>query len=72
MKIYPSKHRIKQVAESNIDTDISIPLAYLNRENVEYKIDRIIAGSIILRDSPGDDFCICNIVSHKSNDYPQF
>ena len=43
MKIYPSKHRIKQVAESNIDTDISIPLAYLNRENVEYKIDRIIA-----------------------------
>ena len=43
MKIYPSKHRVKQVAESNIDRDISIALAYLNRENVEYKIDRTVA-----------------------------
>ena len=43
MKIYPSKHRIKQVAESNIDRDISIALAYLNRENVEYKIDRTVS-----------------------------
>ena len=43
MKIYPSKHRVKQVAESNIDKDISIALAYLNRENVEYKIDRTVA-----------------------------
>lgn len=43
MKIYPSKHRVKQVAESNIDRDISIALAYLNRENVEYKIDRTVS-----------------------------
>lgn len=43
MKIYPSKHRVKQVAESNIDRDISIALAYLNRENVEYKINRTVA-----------------------------
>ena len=43
MKIYPSKHRVKQVAESNIDKDISIALAYLNRENVEYKIDRTVS-----------------------------
>ena len=40
MKIYPSKHRIKQIAESNIDKDISIPLAYLNNENVSYSITR--------------------------------
>ncbi len=40
MKIYPSKHRIKQVAESNIDRDISIPLAYLNNEHISYFIDR--------------------------------
>ena len=40
MKIYPSKHRIKQVAGSNIDRDITIPLAYLNNDNVTYKIDR--------------------------------
>ena len=43
MKIYPSKHRVKQVAESNIDRDISIALAYLNKENVEYKIDRTVS-----------------------------
>lgn len=43
MKIYPSKHRVKQVAESNIDRDISIALAYLNKENVKYKIDRTVS-----------------------------
>ena len=40
MKIYPSKHRIKQVAGSNIDRDITIPLAYVNNENTTYKISR--------------------------------
>jgi hypothetical protein len=40
MKIYPSKHRIKQIAESNIDKDITIPLAYLNNEHVTYSITR--------------------------------
>ena len=40
MKIYPSKHRIKQVAGSNIDRDITVPLAYVNNENTTYKISR--------------------------------
>ena len=40
MKIYPSKHRIKQIAESNVDRDIVIPLAYLNNEHVSYSITR--------------------------------
>ena len=40
MKIYPSKHRIKQIAESNVDRDITIPLAYLNNEHVTYSITR--------------------------------
>lgn len=40
MKIYPSRHRIKQIAESNIDKDITIPLAYLNNEHVTYSITR--------------------------------
>ena len=40
MKIYPSKHRIKQVAGSNIDRDIAVPLAYVNNENTTYKISR--------------------------------
>lgn len=40
MKIYPSKHRIKQIAESNIDKDIAIPLAYINNEHVSYSITR--------------------------------
>ena len=38
MKIYPSKHRIKKIEDSNIDKDISIPLAYLNEDNVSYSI----------------------------------
>lgn len=40
MKIYPSKHRIKQIAESNVDRDIVVPLAYLNNEHVSYSITR--------------------------------
>ncbi len=40
MKIYPSKHRIKQVAESNIDKDITIPLAYLDNSHVSYSITK--------------------------------
>ena len=40
MKIYPSKHRIKQIAESNIDKDITIPLAYLNNEHISYSITK--------------------------------
>lgn len=42
MKIYPSKHRIKQVAGSNIDRDIAVPLAYLNNDNITYKISRSV------------------------------
>ena len=38
MKIYPSKHKIKKVEDANIDKDVSIPLAYLDEENVKYDI----------------------------------
>ena len=43
MKIYPSKHKIKQVLESNIDKDISIPLAHLDVNHEKYNISKIIS-----------------------------
>ena len=48
MKIYPSKHRVKQVAESNIDRDISIPLAYLNKDKMKYNIERKVVSDFSL------------------------
>ena len=42
MKIYPSKHRIKQIAESNknLDSATTIPLAYIDKSRTEYSITR--------------------------------
>ena len=42
MKIYPSKHRIKQVMESNIDRDITIPLAHIDNSHATYSITRSV------------------------------
>lgn len=38
MKIYPSKHKIKRVEDANIDKDVSVPLAYLDEDNISYDI----------------------------------
>lgn len=38
MKIYPSDHKIKVSTESHIDTDLNIPLAYINVDYTKYDI----------------------------------
>ena len=38
MKIYPSRHKIKRVEDANIDKDVSVPLAYLDEDNISYDI----------------------------------
>ena len=40
MKIYPSNHKIKSITTSHIDTDLNIPLAYMNIDYSKYKIDK--------------------------------
>lgn len=42
MKIYPSKHKIKSIPTSKIDTDLNIPLAYIDVDYTKYSIDKII------------------------------
>ena len=42
MKIYPSKHKIKSIPTSKIDTDLNIPLAYVSVDYSKYNIDKII------------------------------
>ena len=42
MKIYPSKHKIKSIPASKIDTDLNIPLAYVNVDYTKYSIDKIV------------------------------
>ena len=34
MKIYPSNHKIKTITTSRVDTDLNIPLAYMD---IDYK-----------------------------------
>ena len=42
MKIYPSNHKIKVSTESHIDTDLNIPLAYVNVDFTKYDISNEI------------------------------
>lgn len=42
MKIYPSNHKIKVSTESHIDTDLNIPLAYVNVDYTKYDISNEI------------------------------
>ena len=42
IKIYPSKHKIQLINESTFDTDLNIPLSYVNLDYTKYKIDKII------------------------------
>ena len=48
MKIYPSKHKIKQVLEANVDKDIVVPLAYINTEYSKYNIEKTIENDFLL------------------------
>lgn len=41
MKIYPSNHKIKAVTESRVDTDLNIPLGYIDVDYSKYKVDKL-------------------------------
>lgn len=40
MKIFPSTHKIKSVTDSHVDTDLNIPLAYVELNYDKYAIDK--------------------------------
>ena len=42
MRIYPSKHKIKSIPTSKIDTDLNIPLAYVSVDYTKYDISKIV------------------------------
>lgn len=42
MKIYPSNHKIKTITDSYIDTDLNIPLSYINVDYSKYEINKTI------------------------------
>lgn len=42
MKIYPSKHKIKSIPTSKIDTDLNIPLAYVDIDFTKNKVSKLI------------------------------
>ena len=42
MRIYPSKHKIKSIPTSKIDTDLNIPLAYISVDYTKYNISKIV------------------------------
>ena len=41
MKIYPSKHKIKSIPASKVDTSLNVPLAYIEIDHTKYKISKI-------------------------------
>ena len=45
MRIYPSKHKIKSIPTSKIDTDLNIPLAYVSVDYTKYDISKIVEPS---------------------------
>jgi hypothetical protein len=51
IKIYPSKHKIQLVNESRFDTDLNIPLSYINLDYTKYEIDKIIEQDFLKSDS---------------------
>ena len=42
MKIYPSKHKIKSIPTSKVDTSLNIPLAYIDIDYTKNKISKIV------------------------------
>lgn len=60
MKIYPSIHKIKTIAAQRIDTDLNIPIAYVDTEAKSYNISKTVSGQYS-KDSkteilPGQEF----------------
>lgn len=43
MKIYPSIHRIKSVEAQRVDTDLNVPIAYIDTDTTSYEINKTIA-----------------------------
>lgn len=41
MKIYPSNHKIKAITTSRVDTDLNIPLAYMDIDYSKYEINKL-------------------------------
>ena len=41
MKIYPSNHKIKTITTSRVDTDLNIPLAYMDIDYSKYNINKL-------------------------------
>ena len=42
MKIYPSRHKIKSIPTSKVDTSLNIPLAYIDVDYTKNKISKIV------------------------------
>ena len=42
MRIYPSKHKIKSIPTSKMDTSLNIPLAYVDIDFTKYHIEKIV------------------------------
>ena len=43
MKIYPSIHRIKSMNAQRVDTDLNVPIAYVDTDTTSYNISKTIA-----------------------------
>ena len=42
MKIYPSKHKIKSIPTSKVDTSLNIPLAYIDIDYTKNKVSKVV------------------------------
>ena len=51
IKIYPSKHDIEIINESRFDTDLNIPLAYVNLDYTKYELDKRIEDDFLKYDA---------------------
>ena len=50
IKIYPSNHKIELVNEAKFDTDINIPLAYINMDYAKYEMNTSINEDFLKND----------------------
>ena len=51
IKIYPSKHKIQLINESKFDTDLNIPLSYINLDYTKYNITKEIHPDFLKADT---------------------
>ena len=64
IKIYPSKHEIKLVNESRIDTDLNVPLSFINLDYNEYNIRAKIEKDF-LKSSANDCYVYTPIIPNQ-------